>query len=65
MAVMILTAIERMVATTTTLKPEKCWRSRCKMEQHKLLAGADYTPNITENFKAVLGGYAGLGYLKR
>ena len=34
-----------------------------KWSKHKLLVGADYTPNITENFKAVLGGYAGLGYL--
>ena len=37
--------------------------SDAKWSKHKFLGGVDYTPSITENFKAVLGGYAGLGYL--
>lgn len=37
--------------------------SDAKWSKHKFLGGVDYTPSITENFKAVLGGYTGLGYL--
>ena len=37
--------------------------SDAKWSKHKFLGGVDYMPSITENFKAVLGGYTGLGYL--
>ena len=38
-------------------------RFTVKWKKHSLLAGADYTPSITEDIKLVLGGYTGVSRL--